>query len=165
MSSGRSQTVAAVQGVAERLYLKPADRSELPDDVPRTWIMTLRDRALSTRQQLDAVTSLGGVDTMVCLDARHDVMFSQPCAACRNPGRAVPDLRPRPPVGLDVLIYGSVYLTDDICSRAPRGGWSGPDRLLRHRTRRAAAPCSGRRPTSGCGANSTQSAAAQPRRV
>jgi pimeloyl-ACP methyl ester carboxylesterase len=55
-----------------------ADRSDLPDDVPRTWIMTLRDRALSVRQQLTAIESLGGVDTMICMDGCHDVMFSEP---------------------------------------------------------------------------------------
>jgi pimeloyl-ACP methyl ester carboxylesterase len=68
-----------------RLYLEsptvifePADRSDLPEDVPRTWVMTLRDRALSARQQLDAMKSLGGVDTMICVDACHDVMYSKP---------------------------------------------------------------------------------------
>jgi hypothetical protein len=55
-----------------------ADRSDMPDDVPRTWIMTLRDRALSGRQQRAAIDSLGGVDTMICLDGCHDVMFSDP---------------------------------------------------------------------------------------
>jgi pimeloyl-ACP methyl ester carboxylesterase len=55
-----------------------ADRSDMPDDVPRTWIMTLRDRALSVRQQLTAIESLGGVDTMICLDGCHDVMYSDP---------------------------------------------------------------------------------------
>jgi len=55
-----------------------ADRSDMPHDVPRTWIMTLRDRALSARQQRDAINSLGGVDTMICLDGCHDVMYSDP---------------------------------------------------------------------------------------
>jgi pimeloyl-ACP methyl ester carboxylesterase len=55
-----------------------ADRSAMPDDVPRTWIMTLRDRALSARQQLTAIESLGGVNTMICLDGCHDVMYSEP---------------------------------------------------------------------------------------
>jgi pimeloyl-ACP methyl ester carboxylesterase len=54
------------------------DRSDLPVEVPRTWIMTLRDRALSLRQQLRCITSLGGVDTLVCMDTCHDLMYSQP---------------------------------------------------------------------------------------
>ena len=60
------------------VIFEPADRGDLPEEVPRTWIMTLDDRALSIRQQLRAITSLGGVDTMVCLDGCHDVMYSEP---------------------------------------------------------------------------------------
>jgi pimeloyl-ACP methyl ester carboxylesterase len=60
------------------VIVEPVDRSGLPDDVPRTWIMTLRDRALSAPQQLTAIKSLGGVDTMICLDGCHNVMFSDP---------------------------------------------------------------------------------------
>ena len=71
--------------VTSRLYrespnviFEPVDRSDLPEDVPRTWIMTLRDRALSVQQQCNAIEWLGGVDTMICLDGCHDVMFSEP---------------------------------------------------------------------------------------
>jgi len=60
------------------IIVEPVDRSDMPDDVPRTWIMTLRDRALSARQQLTAIESLGGVDTMICVNGCHDVMFSEP---------------------------------------------------------------------------------------
>ena len=60
------------------VIVEPADRSDLPDDVPRTWIMTLDDRALSVRQQLYAIKQLGGVDTMICVHGCHDVMFSDP---------------------------------------------------------------------------------------
>lgn len=60
------------------VIFEPADRGDLPGEVPRTWIMTLADRAVSQRQQLDAIESLGGVDTMLCVDACHDVMFSHP---------------------------------------------------------------------------------------
>jgi hypothetical protein len=62
------------------VIVEPVDRSDLPDDVPRSWIMTLDDRALSVRQQLYAIRSLGGVDTMICLDGCHDVMFSDPAS-------------------------------------------------------------------------------------
>jgi pimeloyl-ACP methyl ester carboxylesterase len=60
------------------VIFEPADRGDLPEEVSRTWIMTLDDRALSIRQQLRAITSLGGVDTMVCVDGCHDVMYSEP---------------------------------------------------------------------------------------
>ncbi len=60
------------------MIFEAVDRSDFPGDVPRTWIMTLRDRALSMQQQFAAIEWLGGVDTMVCLDGCHDVMFSDP---------------------------------------------------------------------------------------
>jgi pimeloyl-ACP methyl ester carboxylesterase len=69
----------------ERLYPESArvieervDRSDLPAEVPRTWIMTLRDRALSSRQQRRCIRSLGGVDTLICLDTCHALMYSDP---------------------------------------------------------------------------------------
>jgi hypothetical protein len=42
------------------------------------WIMTLRDRALSARQQQRCIWSLGGVDTLIFLDTCHDMMYSEP---------------------------------------------------------------------------------------
>ncbi|MEB3979911.1 alpha/beta hydrolase [Mycobacterium sp. 663a-19] len=74
----RRLTLSRLCMESPNVIFEPADRSDLPADVPRTWIMTLADRALSVRQQLYAIRSLGGVDTMICIDACHDVMFSQP---------------------------------------------------------------------------------------
>jgi pimeloyl-ACP methyl ester carboxylesterase len=74
----RELTLSRLCGEAAGVIFESVDRSDLPDDVPRTWIMTLRDRALSTRQQLTAIESLGGVDTMICVDGCHDVMVSEP---------------------------------------------------------------------------------------
>jgi pimeloyl-ACP methyl ester carboxylesterase len=61
-----------------RVITECVDRSDLPAEVPRTWIMTLRDRALSPRQQRRCINSLGGVDTLVCIDTCHDLMYSEP---------------------------------------------------------------------------------------
>jgi pimeloyl-ACP methyl ester carboxylesterase len=61
-----------------RVITERADRSDLPAEVPRTWIMTLRDRALSSRQQQRCIAALGGVGTLVCVDTCHDLMYSQP---------------------------------------------------------------------------------------
>lgn len=61
-----------------RVISERVDRSDLPAEVPRTWIMTLRDRALSPRQQQRCIQSLGGVDTLVCIDTCHDLMYSEP---------------------------------------------------------------------------------------
>jgi pimeloyl-ACP methyl ester carboxylesterase len=74
----RRLTLSRLCMESPNVIFEPADRSDLPDAVPRTWVMTLRDRALSMRQQLAAIESLGGVDTMICVDGCHDVMFSEP---------------------------------------------------------------------------------------
>ncbi|WP_375484231.1 alpha/beta fold hydrolase [uncultured Mycobacterium sp.] len=73
------------QFVLSRIYpeypsvgIERVDRGDLPDDVPRTWILTLRDRALSVRQQRDCINALGGVDTVVTIDTCHDLMVSEP---------------------------------------------------------------------------------------
>ncbi|OBI88874.1 alpha/beta fold hydrolase [Mycobacterium sp. 1245805.9] len=74
----RRLTLSRLCMESPNVIFETADGSDLPDGVPRTWIMTLRDRALSVRQQLAAIESLGGVDTMICMNACHDVMFSEP---------------------------------------------------------------------------------------
>ena len=63
----------SVRIVAERV-----DRSDLPADVPRTWILTTRDRALSIRSQRNSISALGGVQTEISVPACHDVMISHP---------------------------------------------------------------------------------------
>ena len=50
----------------------------LPDDVPRTWILTLRDRALSQRSQRTSIAALGGVQTVIPIDTCHNLMVSEP---------------------------------------------------------------------------------------
>jgi pimeloyl-ACP methyl ester carboxylesterase len=61
-----------------RIPAEPVDRSGLPDDVPRTWIMTTRDRALSIRSQRDSIEALGGVQPVITVEACHDLMISHP---------------------------------------------------------------------------------------
>jgi pimeloyl-ACP methyl ester carboxylesterase len=60
------------------IIAEPVDRSDMPDGVPRTWIMTLSDRALSVRHQHECIESLGGVGVLICVDSCHDVMISEP---------------------------------------------------------------------------------------
>lgn len=57
---------------------KRADRRDLPADVPRTWILTLRDRSLSVRAQRRSMDALGGVETVIPIDTCHDLMVSEP---------------------------------------------------------------------------------------
>lgn len=54
------------------------DRSDMPDDVPRTWILTTRDRALSPRSQRASIEAIGGVDTVIPVDTCHNLMISEP---------------------------------------------------------------------------------------
>lgn len=53
------------------------DRSALPREIPRTWIITLRDRALTPRAQRRGIENLG-VDETVEIDACHNAMISAP---------------------------------------------------------------------------------------
>ena len=61
-----------------RIPGEPVDRSAVPIDVPRTWILTTRDRALSNKSQQASIAALGGVEDVIPIDACHDVMISHP---------------------------------------------------------------------------------------
>lgn len=61
-----------------RFLLEPADYASLPIQVGRTWILTRRDRIVSGRRQHAYMTWFGGVDTVLSVDACHDVMLSEP---------------------------------------------------------------------------------------
>jgi pimeloyl-ACP methyl ester carboxylesterase len=60
------------------IIFENVDRSGLPHDVPRTWILTLRDRALSQRSQRTSIAALGGVQTVIPIDTCHNLMVSEP---------------------------------------------------------------------------------------
>jgi pimeloyl-ACP methyl ester carboxylesterase len=77
----RSQTRLAMSKLhaeSARIPAEPVDRSGLPADVPRTWILTTRDRALSVKSQHASIAALGGVQEVIAIDACHEVMFSHP---------------------------------------------------------------------------------------
>ena len=74
----RRLTVSKLYTESARIPGEPVDRSGFPDDVPRTWILTTRDRALSKKSQYASMASLGGVQAVIPIDACHDVMFSHP---------------------------------------------------------------------------------------
>jgi pimeloyl-ACP methyl ester carboxylesterase len=50
----------------------------MPDDIPRTWILTLRDRALAPKSQRKNIEALGGVQTLIEIDTCHCLMVSEP---------------------------------------------------------------------------------------
>ena len=53
-------------------------RADMPDEVPRTWILTLRDRALSVESQRRSIEALGGVHTVIEANTCHMLMVSEP---------------------------------------------------------------------------------------
>lgn len=61
-----------------RLLGEKVTRQGMPDEVPRTWLLTLRDRALSLEQQRRGIEALGGVQTLIEMDTCHCMMVSEP---------------------------------------------------------------------------------------
>jgi pimeloyl-ACP methyl ester carboxylesterase len=49
----------------------------MPNDIPRTWVLTLRDRALAPKLQRTNIEALGGVQTLIEIDTCHMVMVSE----------------------------------------------------------------------------------------
>jgi pimeloyl-ACP methyl ester carboxylesterase len=74
----RRFTMSRIHPEGVTVITEPVDRSGLPDDVPRTWILTLRDHALFRRVQLRSIAALGGVQTLIPVDTCHDLMISEP---------------------------------------------------------------------------------------
>ena len=70
--------LARVHGESIRLVTEKVDRAQLPDDIARTWILTLRDRALSVRTQRKSIEAIGGVETLIPIDTCHGLMVSEP---------------------------------------------------------------------------------------
>jgi pimeloyl-ACP methyl ester carboxylesterase len=60
------------------VVIEKVNRAGMPDDVPRTWIFTQRDRALSQRSQRRSIAALGGVQTVIPVDTCHNLMVSEP---------------------------------------------------------------------------------------
>jgi len=58
--------------------LENVDRRDMPSEIHRTWILTLRDRALSVKSQRASIDALGGVQTVIELDTCHNLMISEP---------------------------------------------------------------------------------------
>lgn len=53
-------------------------RRGMPDDIPRTWILTSRDRALRPRLQRIYIKAIGGVQTLIEMTTCHCPMVSEP---------------------------------------------------------------------------------------
>jgi pimeloyl-ACP methyl ester carboxylesterase len=93
----RDFTLSRLCPESTSVLVEPADRSGLPANVPRTWILTLRDKSLSPADQHRSIAALGGVDTVIPIDTCHDAMVSEPrrlaeilIDRCRAPQRGEP---------------------------------------------------------------------------
>ena len=62
---------------SSRIPLEKVSRRDMPE-VPRTWILTLRDRTNPAKEQHQAIEALGGVQTIIPLDTCHGLMVSEP---------------------------------------------------------------------------------------
>jgi pimeloyl-ACP methyl ester carboxylesterase len=74
----RSFTLARSYPESPSIMIEKVDRSGMPDDVPRTWILTRRDRAVSLKIQRECIAALGGVQTLIEIDTCHMLMVSEP---------------------------------------------------------------------------------------
>ncbi|MBJ7336478.1 alpha/beta hydrolase [Mycolicibacterium sp.] len=79
MTREQSQlTMSKLCAESARIPGEPVDRSGFPAEVPRTWILTTRDRALSVKSQHASIAALGGVGEVIPIAACHELMFSHP---------------------------------------------------------------------------------------
>lgn len=74
----RRFALSRIHPEAVTVIAEAVDRSDMPEDVPRTWILTLRDHALFRRTQLRSIAALGGVQTLIPVDTCHDLMVTEP---------------------------------------------------------------------------------------
>ena len=63
---------------SSRITVEKVSRRGMPLDVPRTWILTLRDRTHSEKEQRESIEALGGVQTLIPLNTCHGLMVSEP---------------------------------------------------------------------------------------
>ncbi|MBV9723485.1 MAG: alpha/beta hydrolase [Mycobacterium sp.] len=61
-----------------RLLTEKVSRRGMPYDIPRTWILTRRDRTLAPKLQRKYIDALGGVQILIEVDTCHMVMVSEP---------------------------------------------------------------------------------------
>lgn len=76
--SGRAFVQQRIYPESGRVIAEKVSRRDLPSEVPRTWVLTLRDRALPVKTQCRSIAALGGVQTLIPVDACHAVMVSEP---------------------------------------------------------------------------------------
>jgi len=63
---------------SSQIPVERVSRSALPADVPRTWILTKRDRTHPPREQRASISAIGGVEEVIEVDTCHGLMVSEP---------------------------------------------------------------------------------------
>lgn len=61
-----------------RILTEKVSRRGMPVDIPRTWILTRRDRTVAPKVQREYIEGLGGVQTLIEIDTCHMVTVSEP---------------------------------------------------------------------------------------
>lgn len=61
-----------------RILTEKVSRRGMPVDIPRTWILTRRDRTVAPKVQRKYIEGLGGVQTLIEIDTCHMVTVSEP---------------------------------------------------------------------------------------
>ncbi len=91
-----------------RLLAENVSRRGMPNDIPRTWILTLRDRALRPKLQRKNLAALGGVQALIEIDTCHCLLVSEPewlaeilVERCRLYARKEPPATPQPAPATD----------------------------------------------------------------
>ncbi|WP_041939363.1 MULTISPECIES: alpha/beta fold hydrolase [Frankia] len=79
----RAFSLSRLYGESTAVTTEPTDRTGLDRSVPRTWLLTLRDRAQTPATQRRSIEALGGVDEIVDLDTGHNAMISHPAELAR----------------------------------------------------------------------------------
>jgi pimeloyl-ACP methyl ester carboxylesterase len=74
----RDFNLARLHPDSPSIVLETVDRRGMPDDVPRTWILTQSDRVFSVKSQHKCIAALGGVQTLIPIDTCHNLMISEP---------------------------------------------------------------------------------------
>lgn len=63
---------------SSQLPVEKASRRGMPGDVPCTWILTLRDRTHSVKEQRASIEAIGGVQEVIEMNTCHGLMVSEP---------------------------------------------------------------------------------------
>ena len=74
----RRFTVGKLYPESARMLTEKVSRHGMPDEVPRTWIMTLCDRGCSVSHQGGSIDAIGGVETIMPINTCHGLMVSEP---------------------------------------------------------------------------------------